>query len=413
MEDKKLLKISLAHLKNEFATKAKLNFSSVREWQVFLYLVAQLDPQNEEELLESIISVKDIKKFFEKDGKRSGSFYNELTQCTERMIGLKCVFDTAIKINGNVLPEYRNIFGTISPFKSKGTIFLKYQFTNSMKPLLLGFKKNFMGIEPPTNIKNRHAIRFLILAKSERDSKRKHEKISILKYDINKFKGLLGIEDKYPRYNNFRQWVIEPLIEGVNQSEIVYISKYETTRKGRSIKDLIFHVEDDPNYTVSEPVPMVLSSPKDNGIKAEQLETLTRAQQRAYEFLLEKSIYSGIAFTQIIPRMPSSVCDGYEDYFCEEAYKIVLEKATASTTEAKAGVFVKWFQKDIFKTDQFSRIIEAVHQRKNELSLDARANREYGKSMTNTEFKKNYKEQEKSVSSDMEELSKQFDINKK
>ncbi len=398
-----------ARFSNELATKGRVNFGTAREWVIFLFLVAQLDPQSQGELNDAIVSVQDLEKLLKTTGKKWGGLYNELRQCAERMGGVTCKFDTDVIIDGQVLPKVRPIFAEIDPFKTQdGTVFIKYCFNERMKPLLLGFKKNFMGIKPPTGINSGHAIRFLILAKAERDKKRKYEKITRLYYGVDELKALLSIPGKYKEFDNFRRRVINPIVEGVNKSNIVEIINFEKHRMGRKITHIAFYIQDSPHY---EPATQsLIDVPKDNAPTAEKLAQLTRAQLKAYEFLLAKGIYGGIAFHQIIPRMPSSVCDGYEDYFCEEAYQIVLSKTKANTQEGKAGVFVKWFQKDIFKTDQFSQIIEAVHNRKKQLSPDARANREYAKSMTNIEFEENYNKNQAENLRDLEDLSKQMGI---
>lgn len=397
MSEQKPTKIQTAYVSNVLATQGMLDFSNAREWVLFLFLVAQLDPKNQGELTDAIVSVQDLEKLLKTSGTKWGGLYNELRSCSRRMAKVLCEFDTDVEIAGEVLPRVRTIFSEISPFKTDdGTVFIKYCFNEKMKPLLLGFKRDFMGIKPPVGIKSGHAIRFLLLAKAERDKKRKYEKVTVLTYEVESLKAILGVVGKYDRFNNFRIRVIEPIIKGVNKSGIVDIIKFETKKTGRNVSHVIFTVADSPKH---KPAPISLpvrreQQPADSVPPDNELATLTFAQTKAFRFLTESGIYKGIAFREIIPRMPSSICEGYEDFFCEEAYKIVVEMSKAQTKEARAKVFVAWFKKDIFKDDQFSRIIETVHARKKSLKPQERMNREFAKEMTYSEFVDWYRNQQ-------------------
>ncbi len=395
-KDKKDNRLPVAHFANEFALNGQIDFTSARQWILFLYLVGQIDPKNQGELTDAIVSLQDIERLLKGGDKKWGGLYEQIRDCSKKMIKSVCEFPTEIEIEGKKVPAIFNIFRSVSPFKSNGSVFLKYRFNDEMTPLLIGFKKNFMGIKPPIGIKSGHAIRFLILVKAERDRRRKYEKVTRLDYNIKDLKALLGIAGKYKAIKDFRKRVIEPIIEGVNSSGIVEIINHEGQRTGRSITHISFYVKDSEEYKLPKALQQELGQEIDHLPSKDKLSRLTRAQMKAYEFLVEKGIYGGIAYREIIPRMPSTVCEGYEDYFCEEAYKIVLEKSNINTPDGRAAIFVNWFKKDIFKTDQFSRIIEAVHQKKKMLSPDVRENREFAKTMTNEAFEQQYKKMETS-----------------
>ena len=403
MNEQSLQTITLptAYMSNVLATRGVIDLTNAREWTLFLFLVAQLDPQNEGDLTDAIVSVQDLENLLKSNNSAKwGGLYNELRACSKRMAKAICEFDSDVRIEGKVLPRTRPIFSEINPFKTKeGSVFIKYCFNERMKPLLLGFKKNFMGIKPPIGIKSSHAIRFLILAKAERDRKRKYEKVTILYYAIKDLKALLGIENKYKEYDNFRRRVIEPIFEGVNKSGVVTIASWTPSKTGRKTTHITFEIQDSPQYSPLQ-IEVLPEETENKPLEDENMPTdgefssLTFAQRKAYDFLLERKIYGGIAVRKIIPKMPSSICEGYEDYFCEEAYKIVIEKSKADTDIGRAKVFVDWFKKDIFKDDQFSRIVEAVHARRKSLPLEKRANREMAMDIPHDEFVKLYRAQE-------------------
>jgi len=405
MKEKMTQNLPTARFSNELATKGRVNFANAREWVIFLFLVAQLDPKNQGELTDAIVSVQDLEKLLKTSGKKWGGLYNELRECAERMGGVTCKFDTDVEINGQILPRVRPIFAEIDPFKTNdGTVFIKYCFNERMKPLLLGFKKNFLGIKPPVGINSGHAIRFLILAKAERDKKRKYEKITRLYYGVDELKALLSIPNKYKEFDNFRRRVIERIIEGVNKSNIVDIINFETYRTGRKITHLAFFVQDSPQYSPNAQRQLDFS--KDNRPTDKQLSGLSFAKIGAYKYLLDIKVKEGVAYRKILPSIPKGeVFAGYEDYFCEEAYNIVTEKSEVLSDGERAAIFVDWFKKDIFSTHQYGRIQEAVHSRKKALDPEARSNREYAKKMTASEFRAWHGENKKADKTEMDNAS--------
>ena len=394
-----------ARFSNELATKGRVNFTNAREWVIFLFLVAQLDPKNQGELTDAIVSVQDLERLLRTSEKKWGGLYNELRDCAERMGGVTCKFDTDVIIDGKTLPKVRPIFAEIDPFKTEdGTVFIKYCFNERMKPLLLGFKKNFLGIKPPIGINSGHAIRFLILAKAERDKKRKYERVTRLRYGVDELKALLSIPKKYKEFDNFRRRVINRIIEGVNKSNIVEIINFKKIRTGRKITHIEFEVKDSPEY---KPYTQTLLDVSIDNLPSEkQLAKLTYAQLEAYNFLVDSEVIEGIAFRRILPMIPKDeVFVGYEDYFCQEAFDIIIEKSKSQSIGEKAAIFVDWFKKDIFKTHQYARIQEAVHQRKKILDIVTRDNREQAKKMTATAFRAWYHEQQEKGSSNPDKPS--------
>ncbi len=371
--------LPIARLANEFALNGKVDFTNAREWIIFLYLVAQLNPSHQDELPpEAIIPLADLKRVLAKDGNRSGGFYDEIRKATKRMAKVVCEFDSEVSIEGKVLPSYVPIFSAIGAKKSKeGSIYISYEFNDKMTPLLLGFRRNFLNIQLPKGITSAHAIRFLLYAKAERDRRQKEGPVTKIHFEIDELKKLLRIEGKYGSFKNLRVRVLEPIQEGINASGILEMPKMEYLKTGRSITSIVFYVSDATKK---------IDRPKITN----DLRQLTYAQEMALEFLKEKGIYEDIAL-KILNNIPSTVCQGYEDYFCEEIYKIVEEKSTAKDQKGRAAVLVSWFKKDIFKDDQFSRIIEQVHTRKKALSQEKRDNREIAMQMTSIAFKEWYK----------------------
>lgn len=281
-----------------------------------------------------------------------------------------------------------------------------------MKPLLLGFKQHFFGIHPPNEMTSAHAIRFLLYAKAQRDRNRKRDgKVSTITIEVDGLKSLLKLDGQYPRFYNFKTRVIEPIIKGINQSGVLNIIQTDYEKQGKTVTNLIFHITDSLTDAKTDAQTKAKVNPKvtskansksisketttksqnssipNESIQTEELDQLSHAQLKAFHFLVEKGIYEGIAVRKILHRMPSSVCEGYEDYFCQEVYKIVAEKSIASDDKGRAAVLVDWFMKDIFNHHYFSRIVEAVHDRKKQLTQEQRDNRTMAKGMSDQAFR--------------------------
>lgn len=398
-KDKQDSNLPTAHLANELATKSTINFTNAREWNLFLLLVAQLDPLNQNRFNTAILPMKYLLKIFDVSAEKSGNIYKYIRESSLKMGGAVCSFNSEVTINGQNLPRVRPVFAKIDPKKTpEGMVYIEYQFNELMKPFLLGFKKNFMGINPPVGIKSGYAIRFLILAKAQRDAQRMHREVTTLRTTVTHFKQLMGIEDKYSEFKDLKKRVIKPILKAMEQIDYLHID-YEQHKKGRTVTEVSFHIRDGEQSKLKPSVQEIIDYRKrdfneiDSNTEPteKEIQTLSFSQVKAYRFLIEKAIFPGIVYRLIIPKMPSSECFGYEDYFCEEAHKIVVEKSNAQTKKERAGVFVDWFKQDIFKTDQFAPIIEAVVARKKALDDGKRMNREFAKNMTYQEFVQSYR----------------------
>lgn len=66
---------------------------------------------------------------------------------------------------------------------------------------------------------------------------------STINYKIDYLRECFDLEDKYPRYNNFKERVIEPSIEALNSTEKFKIT-YEEVKLGKKVVSIDFMVED-------------------------------------------------------------------------------------------------------------------------------------------------------------------------
>ncbi|MCU9808387.1 replication initiation protein [Paraclostridium sp. AKS46] len=64
-----------------------------------------------------------------------------------------------------------------------------------------------------------------------------------INYTIDYLRECFGLGDKYPRYNNFKERVIDPALESLNGTEKFKIT-YEELKSGRRVDSITFTVED-------------------------------------------------------------------------------------------------------------------------------------------------------------------------
>ena len=219
-------KKELAHFTNDFALNAQMGFNTARQMLLFLALVSQTNPLQEDEKMGGIISMDDIIRLTRlENAKRSGSIYKEITEFIKDMQKSNYVeFQTEIIWRGQALPKYITVFDVLEPIKlPTGAIFYRYEFSERMRPHIKGFLQDFVKLAIPRGMKSGHAIRFLIMAKAHHDRLSAYKKITKLHIDIETLKRILGVEGKYKEFKNFRRRVIEPIVTDVNKSGLSLI----------------------------------------------------------------------------------------------------------------------------------------------------------------------------------------------
>lgn len=90
--------IPLALFANEFALNGKVDFKNAREWIIFLYLVAQLNPKKEDHLAEKLIPITQLKTMLQNKGKRSGSLCSDIKKASRQIAKVVCEFESDVFI---------------------------------------------------------------------------------------------------------------------------------------------------------------------------------------------------------------------------------------------------------------------------------------------------------------------------
>lgn len=197
---------------------------SLMEQRIMLFTIARLDPTNPK--LNHEFYVRDFLSFFPDLDQRS--IYNNLKDAIDKL------WDRSVKTEH---PEYVQYFRWISSkkyYKDEGRISLS--FTPEIMPYLSQLEKQFTRyqLKNISSFKGSYSIRLYELLTQYKSTGNRGISIQDLR-------NWLQIGDKYPRYNSFREWVIEPSISEINQKSDLLIS-VEPIKRGRKILALEFKI---------------------------------------------------------------------------------------------------------------------------------------------------------------------------
>ena len=115
-----------------------------------------------------------------------------------------------------------------------GEGYIKISFSEKIKPYLSELKSHFTTyrLAEIKNFKSGHAIRLYELLMQ-------FKKTGWREVELEWFKNYFDMGDKYPRWADFRRWVIDPAMSEINKRSPYDVS-YETIKKGRSIAKIKF-----------------------------------------------------------------------------------------------------------------------------------------------------------------------------
>ncbi len=376
--------LPIARIDNTFVYNARYQLSA-REAKVMLYLISKIDPIKQSQLNEQTISVKELEVILKGDGKKWGGLYEEMRTFQDRMMGRTITMPTDIEIDGKTFPGKMNWFQYISPVRmDDGTIGMRFLFSQPLQPALLNLKE-YVGVEllEVIPLKSSFSIRMFQIFRAHRNRLAKYQKKSQLRYEIEELKSLLGVDQKYDDYGNFKKRVLQPLESEISQHTSIKVA-WKGIKKGRNVEEIEFEFWDKGSRKEAP-------QQKDlfEGLK---FEDMTYAQLKAFDRLVAYSVQDNIAI-EMIGRVVASETVGFEDWYFEEVIKIFESKTQQVEEDAKAGTIVNWFlKKKIFEQDDhFATIMERLNFRKKELqskSPESWENRLFAKTITAQVFLK-------------------------
>lgn len=385
----------LARIENNFIFNARYQLNA-REQKIILYLISNLDPRNQDDFHKQVVPLTELESLLKTENKKWGGIYKEMNDFSVRVISKYISFDSNFKINGKPMKGVISWFQSVIPVENEcGEVCLEFMFSERLKPFLLSLNE-YAKIHPldVAPMKSGYAIRMYQIFRAERDRKRRYERISHLKYELNELKALLGVADKYSVLKDFRRRILDVVCKEINTHSPSISVDFEYLKKGRKVNGIRFQVKD--KYPTKEGR---VGATKSKPSKPKPLEDLTWAQHKAYEQLLQFGVYEGIALKQLLPTIYGGDLEGFEDYFVEEALKHFKRWAKKQDDPtANAAILVSWWHdKGVFQSssDVFWKIVEKVNTRRKKLSGEKLDNRLMAKGMSKADFVEWYKKSKK------------------
>lgn len=339
-------------------------------------------------MIEQTVSVRELEQVLKGDAKKWGGLYEELELLRDRLVRKGIYLPTEVEINGRMLSGYINWFQHIMPMKDEsGNAAIQFLFSQSLQPFLLNLREyvaiNFLEVIP---LKSTFSIRMFQVFRAHRDRMGKYQNRSTLRYDLEDFKGLLGVEGKYDDYRNLRKKVLEVIIKEINEHTSIEIT-YKPLKKGRSVAAVMFEFWD--------------KSPRAKKVKQKglfdglKLKDLSYSQTLAFDKLVAYGVTDGVAL-EMISKVKGSEFICFEDWYFDEVVQIFERKTNQEAEGAKAGTLVVWFLKmKVFEQgDHFAAIMERIQNRKKQLQEKTPTkwdNRMLSKGITATEFQQLFK----------------------
>ena len=169
-----------------------------------------------------------VKEFCELLGLKGSPKYTELRAITREL--MQKVFE--IRIGSKVIQVAWLSY--VAYNETEGTIDIR--FDPFLRPYLLQLKKEFTSykLENVVKLKSSYSIRIYELLKQ-------YEKIQERTFDLNDLRKLLGAEDVYPKYGNFKQRVLIPAQKELKKKTDISF-EIDEIKKGRKVEKVRFRI---------------------------------------------------------------------------------------------------------------------------------------------------------------------------
>lgn len=341
---------------------------SVIEQKIVLFLVSKIRKDDEDFKTYTL----SIKEFNELLGNKGTPKYSELREITKKLLGkvLEIWEDDKLKQMGWIsYVEYN---------KSEGSISLS--FDPRLKPYLLQLKKEFTSykLKNVMQLKSSYSIRIYEILKQ-------WQKVKKTEITLEKLRKLLGVEDKYKEYHNFKKRVLNRAKKEINQNTDIDFD-FEEIKKGRMVVAIRFHIKseqilieqqnednskdkEEPNVDLAQ---SLLVEIRDLLAKYEYNEQLKEETLKRWIILAEKH-WKEEKYKKIKQLVSSSLENmekidnlfGFITYMIQEGKDEILP--TPKNRKKQKEVLPNWFDKQKEGKELSEKEIEEIQKEKEEL----------------------------------------------
>jgi len=205
--------------------KYRLN---LREQKFILYMVSMLDNRDSDFRYQRV-KISDFESVLNLDGKKWGSIYQVVKEITESLNDKPLTIN---KEDGKKLIINWIASAEIEP----GSGVIEFEFSDKLKPYLLQLREHFTQYELKNilQLKSSFSIRMYEILKA-------HEYQRKVTFEVEELKQLLGVDDKYDVYYDFKKRVLNTAQKELKEkSDIAF--KFKEKRQERKIHSIFFEI---------------------------------------------------------------------------------------------------------------------------------------------------------------------------
>ncbi len=350
---------------------------SAREQFFVLHLISEIS-QNDTDLQEHKMHYSEIEKIINFDGKRRIANKSEVFALMDKLNSEPIIYEKGSIIGKSVWLQHME--------HDTDTDVFTFSLSQRLREYLLQLKEHFTKYNISNIVYlNANAVRLYEVLK-------RYQFKGECELTVDKLKFYLGIEDRYPKFYEFKRWVLVPSQREIKKYTDIRFD-FEPAKKARKrIISLRFYIyENEPQHT-PERLKLLSKVDKSTGhsrallqkenTSVDMKKKLSRSRYLAYSLLADKGVNKSFILQQVFghKKLQYEPLQGYEDIYIKALWKFFSEKSNA---EKPAGAFVTWWKNGRLTNDQLhARMVEHVIKRKKAMSEDELMQREDDKHRT-------------------------------
>ncbi|MFT4667280.1 MAG: plasmid replication initiation protein [Polaribacter sp.] len=350
---------------------------SAREQFFVLHLISEIS-QNRKDLQEHQMHYSEIEKIINFDGKRRIANKSEVFSLMDKLNSEPIIYEKGSIIGKSVWLQHME--------HDTETDIFTFSLSQRLREYLLQIKEHFTKYNISNIVYlNANAVRLYEVLK-------RYQFKGECEITVDKLKFYLGIEERYPKFYEFKRWVLIPSQREIKKFTDIRFDFVPAKKAGKRIISLKFYIyENEPKHS---PDRIKILSQVDNtynkkrslvqtGSSGQDLkEQLSWAQYHAYRFLSEKGVNKRFIVDQVLghEKLTYEPLRGYEDMYIKVLWKFFIDKTNA---DKPAGAFVSWWKKGRLTENQLhARMMEHILSRKKAMNEEELMQREDNKKRT-------------------------------
>ncbi len=349
---------------------------SAREQFFVLHLISEIS-QNHKDLQEHKMHYSEIEKIINFDGKRRIANKSEVFSLMDKLNSEPIIYEKGSIIGKSVWLQHME--------HDTDTDIFTFSLSQRLREYLLQLKEHFTKYNISNIVYlNANAVRLYEVLK-------RYQFKGECEITVDKLKFYLGIEERYPKYYEFKRWVLIPSQREIKKFTDIRFDFVPAKKAGKRILSLKFYIyENEPKHS---PDRIKILSQVDNTYNKKKSflksasggdlkEQLSWAQYHAYRFLSEKGVNKRFIVDQVLghEKLTYEPLRGYEDLYMKAIWKFFMDKTNA---DKPAGAFVSWWKKGRLTENQLhARMMEHILNRKKAMNEEELMQREDNKKGT-------------------------------